>query len=285
MNNKIYNTLLVVAACTMLLLLAGMFYSLFSHALPAFRHFGFFQFLSSAAWDSQPGAERYGAWSFITGTVLTAILAVAISIPFSLALGLYTGDLHRGRRISRWIGYIIDYAAVLPSIIIGIWGYYILRPILISLNIGDQGFGILSAAIVLSLMITPYCARFCTTLIRQIPTSLKEAAAGLGANRMETAYKVILPLTGNGILGAHVLALGRALGEMVIVSIMIGNTLGMPQSINDTGSSMSSLLANQFGGAGDLKFSAIVAVAFLLFMLTLIVNLIGRLIINKSSGR
>lgn len=281
-SNRIYNIVLIIVAAGVLLLLAAIFLSLFSYSLPALRHFGVWDFLSSPDWISQQETEKYGALGFLASTFATAILSIAISFPFSLSLSLFTGDLHREGKISRWVERIVSYAAAIPSIVIGVWGFYIIRPILISLNIGYQGFGILSAAIVLSLMIIPYTARICTTFVKRAPQSVKEAAFTLGANRQEVAYRIILPLARNGIIGAHVVALGRALGETVIVVIMIGNTLGIPKHIMDTGSSMTSILANQLGSSSELKLSALIAIAFLLFVLTLVVNYIGKLIMDKS---
>ena len=281
MKDKVFKILLFLSALIMLLLMAGMLYSLIIESLPAFRHFGFVNFLTTAEWDPREGQEKYGALSLLTGTFLTAGLALLISIPFSISLAIFNGVYFRGTKIAFWSSNIVDICSGIPSIILGIWGYYTLRPIMIELNIGTHGFGILTASIVLSIMIIPYVASLCTGYISMVPQNLREAGYSLGATHIEVIRKISFPLIRKGVYAAYILALGRALGETMVITMLIGNITKIPTSITDTGNTLSSIIFNQIGAAGDLKLSSLFAVALLLFLITAIINYISRGLIRK----
>ena len=283
MHNKKFNIVLYCAIAIIPILLGGVIASLTKGSLPAFREFGFFQFIVSTDWDVTEGHESYGALPFIIGTVATSLIALLLCVPFALPVSLFVGEYFRDTKIANTLGGLIDLLAGIPSIVYGLWGFYILRPILMSLGISENGFGIPTASIILTIMIIPYAASLSTEFIRLVPQEMKEAAYGLGATQAEVVKHVVLPYCSSGIFSSYILALGRALGETMAVTMLIGNTNKIPQSIFDTGNSMAASIANQFGEADGLKLSSIIAIGLLLFLVTSIINYIGRLIIKRSS--
>ena len=282
MNDKIFRTILYLAACLMPVVCGGIVYALVTDAFEAFNHFGFLNFLTSSEWSYTDGAERYGALPFITGTLLTTLLALVFCIPFSLPVALFVGEYFKGTRIAEVLSTITSLLAGIPSIIYGLWGVYTLRPIVMSLNISPQGSGILTASLVLAIMIVPYAASLSAEFVKMVPDDLKEGAYSLGATRAEMVRKVIFPVAGSGIFSSYILAIGRALGETMTVTMLIGNTNQMPGSITETGNSMASIIANQFGEADGLRLSSLIAIGLVLFLITAIINLIGKYLIKRA---
>jgi phosphate transport system permease protein len=283
MSDKAFKTLLWFAASIILIITGGILYSLTSGAIPAFKQFGFFEFLSSSEWNPTEGSEKYGALAFIIGTIITSILGILFCLPFSLPVALFIGEYFKGKKIASLLGTIVDLLAGIPSIVYGLWGFYALRPIIMSLGLSPQGFGILTASLVLGIMIIPYAASLSAEFIRMVPNDLKEGAYSMGATRAEVIQHIILPISGSGIFSSYILALGRALGETMAVTMLIGNANGIPNSIFDTGNTMASIIANQFGEAYGLKLSSLIAVGLLLFLITAIINFIGKLIIKRNN--
>ena len=267
-RDRIFKGLLLAAAAAIILICGGMFYSLISGAAPAFDHFGFFRFIASSDWNPKTGSESYGALPFIAGTVLTSLLAMLFCLPLSLPVALFTGEYFRGRRIAKIIGTVIDLLAGIPSIVYG-------------LGLSSQGFGILTASVVLAIMVIPYAASLSSEFISMVSRELKEGAYSLGGTRLDVIRRVVFPVAGSGIFASYVLALGRALGETMAVTMLIGNTNLIPTGLTATGNTMASVIANQFGEADGLKLSSLVAIGLLLFIITAVINLIGRLILRK----
>lgn len=283
MKDKIFKKSLFVASILILLICAGMVYSLFSGALPAFEKFGFFKFIFSSSWDPHPDRESYGALPFIVGTLLTSFLALLIAIPFSLPVALFTGEYFRGKKISGVISSVIDLLAGIPSIVYGLWGFYALRPLIIDMGLSSGGFGILTSSVVLAIMIIPYASSLSSEFISMVPNDLKEAAYSLGATRLDVIRTVVFPVSGSGVFASYILALGRALGETMAVTMLIGNTNNVPLSLTATGNTMASVIANQFGEADGLKLSSLVAIGLLLFLITALINFTGKIIIKRFS--
>lgn len=252
----------------------------------AIREFGFFGFLFSSEWDPTAGKEKYGALAFVVGTLATSIPALLLCIPFSLPVAIFVGEYFKGRPIARIVSSLVDLLAGIPSIVFGLWGFYALRPIIDALD-GEHynGFGILTSAIILAIMIIPYASSLSSQFIAMTPRALKEAAYSMGCTRTEVIRHVVLPSSRSGIIAAYILALGRALGETMAVTMLIGNTDSMPRGFLDTGQSMASLIANQFSEAGGLKLSSLMAVALALFLVTAVINVIAKIILNKTSER
>ena len=219
---------------------------------------------------------------FIVGTLLTTLLALLFCIPFSLPVSLFIGEYFKGRKIAELLGTVTDLLAGIPSIIYGLWGFYTLRPLIIALDISPQGSGILTASLVLAIMIVPYAASLSAEFIKMVPNEIKESAYSLGATRAEVIRDVVFPVAGSGIFSSYILAIGRALGETMTVTMLIGNTNQIPQSLTATANTMASIIANQFGEADGLRFSALIAIGLLLFLITAIINVIGKFLIKRA---
>ena len=282
MNDKLYKVLLFVAALVMPLMCGGVVYALVTGAYDAFEHFGFFKFMTSSEWSYTEGAEQYGALPFITGTLMTTLLALIFCIPFSLPVALFVGEYFKGTRIAAILSTVTDLLAGIPSIIYGLWGFYTLRPLIMALDISPQGSGILTASLVLAIMIVPYAASLSAEFIKMVPNDLKDSAYSLGATRAEVIRKVVFPVAGSGIFSSYILAIGRALGETMTVTMLIGNTNNIPDSITSTGNSMASIIANQFGEADDLRLTSLMAIGLILFLITALINLIGKILIKRA---
>ncbi|MBQ3188816.1 MAG: phosphate ABC transporter permease subunit PstC [Bacteroidaceae bacterium] len=282
MSDKLYKVLLFVAALVMPTVCGGVIYALVTDAYEAFEHFGFFRFLTSSEWSYTEGAEVYGALPFITGTLMTTLLALLFCIPFSLPVALFVGEYFKGTRVAAVLSTVTDLLAGIPSIIYGLWGFYTLRPIIMAMNISPQGSGVLTASLVLAIMIVPYAASLSAEFIKMVPNELKEGAYSLGATRAEVIGKVVFPVAGSGIFSAYILAIGRALGETMTVTMLIGNTNNIPDSITSTGNSMASIIANQFGEADGLRLSSLIAIGLLLFLITAVINMIGKILIKRA---
>ena len=284
MKDLLFKRLLLICSLLILLISGGMIYALVTGAWSSLLHFGFFNFISSSAWDPTSGSENYGALIFIVGTVLTSFLALLFCIPFSLPVALFMGEYFNGKKISSVISSVIDLLAGIPSIVYGLWGFYTLRPLLMDSGISEQGFGVLTAAMVLAVMIVPYAASLSCEFIKMVPNDLKEAAYSLGATRFDMIRMVSFPVAGSGIFASYILALGRALGETMAVTMLIGNTNLIPTSITSTGNTMASIIANQFGEADGLKYSSLIAIGLLLFLITAVINFIGKMIIKRFTA-
>lgn len=280
MRDGVFKIMLYAVSALILLLCAGLLLSLLLGARDVVQAKGFWSFLSSTVWNPTVGREEYGVMPFIVGTVFTSLLALLLCIPLALAVALLTGYYLLGTRIARGITVVIDLLAGIPSIVYGLWGFYALRPIIIRLGINQLGLGILTSSLILAIMIVPYAASLCREFIVMTPRELAEGAFSLGATRQETVVKVVLPAVRKGIVAAFILALGRALGETMAVTMLIGNTNNVPAGLGDTGNTMASLIANQFGEASGLKLSALYAVGLVLFLLTVVINLLAKAIMR-----
>ncbi len=284
MSDKIFKKLLFVSALVIMIVCGALFYSLMSGSLPAFRELGFFRFIVSSEWGmNSDGSEHYGALPFIVGTLMTSFTALLLCFPFSLPVAFFVGEYYNNTVVAKVLSTIVDLLAGIPSIVYGLWGFYVIRPFMVSLGLSEQGFGILTASIVLAIMIIPYSASLSAEFIRMVPRELKEGAYSLGATRAEMIRRVIMPNVSSGMISSYILALGRALGETMAVTMLIGNTNNVPISLSDTANTMASVIANQFGEADGLKLSSLIAIGLILFIITAIINYIGRLIIKRQS--
>ncbi|WP_430810322.1 MULTISPECIES: phosphate ABC transporter permease subunit PstC [unclassified Carboxylicivirga] len=281
-SDTITKYVLLVSSIVILLVSAGMVFSLIGDALPVFEKFGW-RFITSSEWNPTEGRENYGALPFIAGTLSTSILALIICLPMAFATALFLAEYFKKSSLSTIIGSMVDLLAGVPSIVYGLWGFYTLRPFIVSLGLDAQGYGIFTAGLILAIMIIPYATSLSAEIISMVPNELKEAAYSLGATRMEVIFSVVLPNARSGIVASFILAFGRALGETMAVTMLIGNANIIPTGLFSTGNSMASVIANQFGEADGLKLSALIAIGLLLFAITGIVNAIGKLVIKKLS--
>ncbi|MDP3431373.1 MAG: phosphate ABC transporter permease subunit PstC [Bacteroidota bacterium] len=281
-SDKITKIVLFSVSFIILIIAGGMVFSLVGGAIPSFKTFGL-GFITSSQWDPTDGRENYGALPFIAGTLITSFAALIISFPLSFATSLFLGEYYRNTRVAKILGTMVDLLAGIPSIVYGLWGFYILRPFLIGLGFENQGFGVFTASIILAIMIIPYATSLSNEIISMVPNDLKEAAYSLGSTRYEVIRYVTVPAARSGIFAGYILAFGRALGETMAVTMLIGNANRIPDGLFSTGNTMASVIANQFGEADGLKLSSLIAIGLLLFVITGIVNGIGKMIIKKMN--
>jgi phosphate transport system permease protein len=281
-SDRITKSILRLSSIVILMVAGGMVFSLVEGAIPAFKEFGF-GFVFSHNWNPTEGQENYGALPFIAGTLITSVAALLISLPLSFSVSLFLSEYYRGTKMAKVLGMMVDLLAGIPSIVYGLWGFYVLRPILIDLGFPNQGFGIFTASIILAIMIIPYATSLSNEIISMVPNELKEGAYSLGATKLEVIAHVIVPSARSGIVAGYILSFGRALGETMAVTMLIGNANIIPGGLFSTGNTMASVIANQFGEAEGLKLSALIAIGLLLFLITGIINAIGKFIIKKMA--
>jgi phosphate transport system permease protein len=277
---------LVIIALIMVVITLGIFITLVVHAMPSIKALGF-SFFWSRTWD--PVSNVYGALPFLVGTLLTSFLALIISVPFSYAIAIYLGEYKPSGWLSGLLKNIVELVAAVPSVIYGFWALVVLVPIVraleAKLDVATYGVGIFTSSLVLAVMIIPYAASLGRELIRMVPSALKEGAYSLGATRYEVLKHVILPYTKSGLFAGMLLSLGRALGETMAVTMVIGNTSIMPKSIFDPGNTMASVIANEFTEADrSVYLAALIELALVLFLVTVLVNILGKMIIKRFSN-
>jgi phosphate transport system permease protein len=281
-----------------LLVVAGLIlYELGRVAAPSWDHLGFFRFLFSSAWD--PVQEKFGALPFIYGTLVTSGLALLIALPVSVGLALFLSEMGP-RALRAPVAYSIEVLAAIPSVIYGLWGLFVMVPWLRSSvqpflqeTLGflpifqgpPIGLGYMAAGVILALMILPTIASVTIEVLKTVPPSLKEGALALGATRWESIRISVLPFARPGIIGASLLGLGRALGETMAVTMVIGNSPEIHASLFAPGYSLPAVIANEFAEAtGDVHVGALAALGLVLFGITLILNAVARILV-ETVGR
>ena len=279
---------LYFAGLSLIVLLVRFHFSLVITSFPALHQFGF-SFLIGKTWD--PVRDEFGALAFLVGTLMSSFMALLISMVFSLPVSIFLGEYFRHGAASTFMKSVIELLAGIPSVIYGFWGLFLLVPLVrgleVKLGVAPPRGGDLTSSLVLAVMIIPYASSIGTEVISLVPSDLKEAALSLGATRFEVIRKVILPYAYSGILAGVLLALGRALGETMAVTMVIGNSSFLPTSIFSPGNTMASVIANEFTEAtGRLYLASLIKLALVLFIVTTIINILGKLIIRKmSTGR
>jgi phosphate transport system permease protein len=285
------------SAIAVLVLLAGVILSLVIGSLPAWKAFGF-GFFTSESWN--PVTEKFGAAPAIYGTLVTSFLAMLIGVPVSLGIAIFLTEICP-ERLRRPIGIAVELLAGIPSIIYGIWGLFVFAPwfqvhvqplfidgfanipLLNQLFAGPPyGIGMLTAGLILAIMVLPFITSITREVFDTVPPVLKEAAYGIGCTRWEVMRRVVIPYTRVGIIGGVMLGLGRALGETMAVTFVIGNAHRIVPSILAPGTTISATIANEFTEAvGDLYTSSLVALGLILFIITFIVLAAARLMLMR----
>lgn len=286
-------------AFLVLLLLAGIIVSLFIGSLPAIRKFGF-GFIFSTEWN--PVTEKFGGLVPIYGTVVTSAIALLIAVPVSFGIALFLTEMCP-LRLRRPLGTAIELLAGIPSIIYGMWGLFVFAPLFrdyaepwMNSHLGGLplvgpllsgppiGMGMLTAGLILSIMVIPFIASVMRDVFEVVPPLLKESAYGLGATTWEVVWNIVLPYTKIGVVGGVMLGLGRALGETMAVTFVIGNAHELHASLLMPGNSIASTLANEFTEAvGDLYTSALIELGLILFVITFIVLALAKLLLIRLS--
>ncbi|HRT37576.1 MAG TPA: phosphate ABC transporter permease subunit PstC [Caldisericia bacterium] len=282
-KDKAFKIILLLSGFLIVALLSGIFLSLVFSSIPSIKEFGI-NFLFSKDWD--PINNKFGALPFLIGTLLTSVISLLISIPFSLSISIFLSEILKNKLISNIFQTFVELIAGIPSVIVGLWGLFILAPFMrtLQLKLGIQpiGVGIFTASIILSIMIIPYSASIGKEVISMVPTEVKEGAISLGATEFETLKSVTLPFSFNGIFAGFLLSFGRAFGETMAVTMVIGNSNKIPDSIFSPGQTMASLIANEFTEATTkLYTSSLIEIGLILFIVSMLINILGRLIIRR----
>ncbi|MEM7761210.1 MAG: phosphate ABC transporter permease subunit PstC [Cyanobacteria bacterium P01_A01_bin.40] len=246
-------------------------------ATPAIGEFGL-GFLSTSSWN--PVNSTYGVWPAIYGTLVSSFIALAISVPIGLGVAIFLSEDYLPPAVQRIIVFLVELLAAVPSVVYGLWGIFVLIPFLKGFT-PLRGPGMLPAALILSVMILPTIAAIGRDAITNVDIGLRQAAVGLGATRWEAIIQIILPAASSGIIGGIMLALGRALGETMAVTMLIGNANKVNPSVFAPSNTISSLLANQFAEASGLQVAALMYAALILFFITLVVNILAQLLVTR----
>lgn len=285
-SEHFFRQLLIIMALLILVIVAGIALTLSVESVPSMKAMGI-SFLWGKIWN--PVADIYGAYPFLLGTLLTSFLALIISIPFSFSIAIFLGEYYPKGWLSTLLKNTVELIAAVPSVIYGFWGLYVLVPIVrafeLKLGITPYGIGIFSASLILSIMVIPYAASMGREMIRMVPPPLKEGAYSLGATRYEVIRSIILPYTKSGMFAGILLSLGRALGETMAVTMIIGNTSLVPKNIFSPGNTMASVIANEFTEADKTVYlSALIELGLLLFLVTVVINMLGKRIIKRFTN-
>ena len=302
-GDVVFRALTFLFALLVLLILGGVIVALVEGALPALGTFGV-AFLFSDVWN--PVTEQFGALAPIYGTLVTSAIAMLVGIPVAFGVAVFITEICP-IWLKRPLATMIELLAAIPSIIYGIWGLFVFAPFVqqyIQPNLIDSlgqipgfgalfagpplGIGVLTAGFILAIMVLPFISSIMRDVFETVPAILKESAYGLGATRSEVVRQVVLPYTRIGVVGGIMLGLGRALGETMAVTFVIGNAHRISVSILQPGTTISASLANEFTEAvGDLYLSSLIALGFILFVITFVVLAIAKLMLlrlQKQAG-
>jgi phosphate transport system permease protein len=302
-GDAIFRTLTFLFALLVLLILGGVIVALIEGAIPALRTFGF-SFVFTEVWN--PVTEKFGALAPIYGTLVTSAIAMLVGIPVAFGVAVFITEICP-LWLKRPLATMIELLAAIPSIIYGIWGLFVFAPFVqqyiqpaIINSLGQipgigvlfagppLGIGVLTAGFILAVMVLPFISSIMRDVFETVPAILKESAYGLGATRSEVVRQIVLPYTRIGVVGGIMLGLGRALGETMAVTFVIGNAHRISASILQPGTTISASLANEFTEAfGDLYRSSLIALGFILFIITFIVLAIAKLMLlrlQKQAG-
>jgi phosphate transport system permease protein len=288
----LFKTITLLFALLIAALVVMMIIQMASGSTLSFERFGW-DFLFGEVWNPVEGREQFGALPFIYGTVVSSVIALSISVPVSLGVAVYLVE-HAPRRLRTPISFLVQLLAAIPSVVYGLWGYFVLGPLLrdhvyprlqdwfgfLPLFQGEpRQTGMLTAGIILSIMIVPIVTAVTTDVLRAVPPSQREAAFALGATKWE-ATRIMLQNARSGITGAVILGLGRAIGETMAVTMVIGNRPEISASLFDSSFTIASAIANEFNEAQTaLHQNALVELGLILFVITFIINALARLMV------
>jgi phosphate transport system permease protein len=300
-GDVVFRAVTFLFALLVLLILGGVIVALVEGAVPALRTFGF-SFVLTEVWN--PVTEKFGALAAIYGTLVTSAIAMLVGIPVAFGVAVFITEICP-LWLKRPLATMIELLAAIPSIIYGIWGLFVFAPFVqqyIQPAIIDSlgqipgfgalfagpplGIGVLTAGFILAIMVLPFISSIMRDVFETVPAILKESAYGLGATRSEVVRQIVLPYTRTGVIGGIMLGLGRALGETMAVTFVIGNAHRISASILQPGTTISASLANEFTEAfGDLYRSSLIALGFILFIITFVVLAIAKLMLLRLQKR
>jgi phosphate transport system permease protein len=292
-GDRLFRRVLMALSSVVVIVLALIALDLVRLAWPAIREFGI-PFFWRTEWD--PVRESFGAGAFIFGTVVSSFIALAIAVPLSIAVALFLTEL-APKRVAALVGFMVEMLAAIPSVVYGLWGIFFLAPLLrlyvepfLGRTLGfiplfegaPYGVGMLAASLILAIMVTPTVTAICREVFRAVPETQREAALGLGATRWETIRLAVVKSSWSGVFGAGILGLGRALGETMAVTMLIGNRNAISASLFAPGQTMASVIANEYAEAGSgIHLAALAYVGLALFVVSFAVNLVARRIVRR----
>lgn len=295
-GDRIFRAILFIAAAVILIIVAAMIAMMISYSMPTIKEFGF-GFLAGRVWN--PAMGSYGALPFIYGTVVSSVLGLLISVPISIGIAVFLTE-QAPIRLARPIAFLVELLAAIPSVVYGLWGIFVLAPFVreylgaflqnylgfIPIFQGRlTGIGMFTGGIILAIMITPIITAVVRDVLEAVPTTQREAALALGATKWETT-QIVLANAASGIAGAVVLGLGRAIGETMAVTMVIGNTPQISSSLFEPAYTIASVLASNFGDAtGEMYLSALIEIGLVLFLVTFVVNGIAKLMVIGVTNR
>ncbi len=284
MNDKKFNALLGTAAVVIVSIFAGFVVTLVVQSLPAVKQEGV-AFLYGSTWN--PVTTKFGALPFIAGTLMTSVLALLLAVPLSLSAGILMGEYLRTGWMRTALNMLINVLASIPSVVFGLWGIEVVIPLVRSLatlvGAPPYGAGILAASLVLAIMIIPYMSSMTREALLNVPAGLREGAFALGLTKQEVVTGIALPFAKKSILAGVLLSLGRALGETMAVTMLIGNATRIPNSLFSLGNTLASIIASQFNEASsDIHRSAMMALALILLAITMLAGWLGRAMMRRG---
>ncbi|PZO39474.1 MAG: phosphate ABC transporter permease subunit PstC [Shackletoniella antarctica] len=275
-------------ALFILLLLVAIGLLILTQAWPAMQEFGL-SFLWTSSWNPVEGRESFGVLPIIYGTLVSAAIALLIAVPLGLGTALFLSENFIPLKIRTVLVFMVELLAAIPSVVYGLWGIFVLIPALRwffdLFGIFFTGPSMLAASLVLSIMILPIITAISRDSLAALPPELRQGSYGLGATRWGTIFRVLVPAAISGIVGGVMLALGRAMGETMAVTMLIGNANTISLSLLDPSNTIASLLANQFAEARGIQVAALMYAAFVLVILTLIVNILADWIVRKLQAK
>lgn len=290
LGDKIFRTVLLIAASSILLIVGAIFVMMIQNAMPTIDRFGI-GFLVGNEW--KPAQEQFGALPFIFGTIVSSLIALIISVPISLGIAIFLVE-QAPKSLAKPIAFMVELLAAIPSVVYGLCGIFVLAPFIreylgpvLQSTLGFlplfqgriTGIGMLTAGIILALMITPIITAVVRDVLEVVPNTQREAALALGATKWETTM-IVLGNAASGIAGAIVLGLGRAIGETMAVTMVIGNSPQITASLFEPANTIASLLAANFAEATDKTYlSALIEIGLVLFLVTFVVNAFAKLLI------
>jgi phosphate transport system permease protein len=296
-GDRVFEVIAYGAAALILLIAVVFIIALFIPALPAITKFGL-GFFISRTWD--PVRTQFGALPAIYGTLVTSAIALVIAFPIGLGAALFLAEDARLRFLRGPLSFAIELLAGIPSVVIGLWAFFVLTPLMrdnvdpfLNHTLGflpffqgnASGYGFLTAGVVLAIMVLPIMIALSRDVIRAVPRALREASLALGATNAETIWAVILPYARVGITGAVLLSLGRALGETIAVTMVIGNRPEISTSLFASGYTLPSVIANEFTEAvGDVYLGSLFYLGVVLVLITIAVNVVARLLVWRFTG-
>ncbi len=284
-SDQAFRMTLSIGGIAVSILLVAIFLSLLLASRPALVANGF-RFLTGTDWD--PVTNRFNALPVLFGTLVTSLVALLIATILSIALAVLLGEYFKTGPFASIMRTSVELLAGIPSVVYGFIGLFFLVPLMralqMALGMPPIGVGILTAAVLLAFMILPYAASIGREMIRLVPSDLKEAALSLGATPSETIWKVTLPYARSGIMGGILLSLGRALGETMAVTMVIGNANVLTWNLLSPGNTMASVIANEFSEAtSEVYLASLIEVALLLFVISTLINIVGKIILNRMA--